>query len=153
MFNRTILIDLLFAMLYTYYGYKFRYLTMSFKSKKGLATPRARLNEANWKMAHDYGGKLCFIFALVFWALFALKSFYIGYGTWLDYVQLAAEVLSVVLLLVLVELKLKRDGNPEDENPEDDDDPRPGAVGVREALRRQREAQGGGKSKNKKKKK
>ena len=152
MFNQTMIIDLLFAVLYIYYGYRYRYLPMSFESKKGLATPRARLNETNWKMAQEYGGMLCFIFSGFFWILFAVKVFFIGYGTWFDYVQVGLEVLSVALLILLVELKLKRDGDFTDNRVDREDDPRPGTVGVREVMKRRREAEGGGKKgKNKKK--
>jgi uncharacterized membrane protein len=148
MLDRNLILDILFAIVFIYYGYKYRYLTPTFEGQKGITTPRAKLNKENWKMGHEFAGTICFIYAFVFLVLFAVKNFFIGYGTWLDKIQLVVELLCVLSIPILVEQKLKKDGN--NEGLEDSKEKE--VLGLRDMRRMQRgEDITKNKSKNKKK--
>ena len=146
--NRYLIIDILFLLLFIYYGYRYRYLTPSFETKTaGITTPRCKKNRKNWRMGHDFGGLLCFGYAALFAVLLGIKNMYVGYGTWMDVTMLVLGILLCVSVPVLVELKLKRDGSDEVEKDERDI----GGPGLRDAKAANRKTGGGKRSKNQKK--
>ncbi|MGM9522430.1 MAG: SdpI family protein [Oscillospiraceae bacterium] len=148
--NRKLLIDILFVVMFFYYGYKYRYLTPSFKTKKGgLMTPRAKYNPNNWKMGHEFAGIVCFIFAGILAVIFAVKIFYIGYGTWFDWLHIGIELALVVALPFLIEAKLKKDGS--NDKVEEPEDIAPGTKGLRDYKREQKAKNNPGGKKKKKK--
>ena len=146
--NRYLFADILFLMIFFYYGYRYRYLTPSFEKKTaGITTPRCKKNRKNWRMGHDFGGLLCFGYAALFAVLFGVKNLYIGYGTWLDITMVVLGVLMCLSVPLFVELKLGRDGSDEVE----EDDRKIGGPGFRDTGPSARKTGGGKRSKKKKK--
>ena len=123
--DRSLILDLIFTMLFVYYGYKYRYLTPSYEGKKGLMTPHTKRNKENWIMGHEFAGMLSFIYAAILAVIFGIKFFFIGYGTWFDWAHLIFEIFCVFSLSFFTDLYVKKHGNSEMDEWEDDK-PSPG---------------------------
>ena len=150
--NRKLLLDIVFTVLFFYYGYKYRYLTPSFETKKGgITTTRMKMNRTNWQMGHEFAGTVCFIYAALMALLLFLKVFYIGYGSWFDWAHLVLEIAAVISLPFLIDIKLRRDGS--DDVEKDDKEAPVGGPGLRDQIKARKAASGNsyGKSKNGKK--
>ncbi len=130
MLDSDLLFDILLAMAFLYYGYKYRYLTPDWESMRGVVTKHTKMNRENWKIGHAFAGTLCFCYSGAFFVTLALKYFVIGYeNSRVLYAQIAAAFLMILSVPFATEAWTKKHGSEKNEYK------RERTKGLRDAIR------------------